>query len=132
MEPRRTGTTSGERHAERMLRETGIRYEYEKTFDGKNRTVRVDYYLPDTKICLEIDGTVHGSKSQKVRDAEKNSILVDEFGCKVIRIRNSRICNMDANELAAEISDVARYDKPGLYRTAYQPSHRAKGHPITP
>lgn len=50
----------------------------------------VDFYCPEDKIAIELDGAVHGQ--QKEHDLERQNIL-EENRIKVLRFKNNEILN---------------------------------------
>jgi very-short-patch-repair endonuclease len=51
----------------------------------------VDFYCAKLKLAIEIDGKIH--KFQKVRDDERDNILKQKFGLRIIRYKNKDILN---------------------------------------
>jgi len=49
----------------------------------------VDFYCAKLKLAIEIDGDVH--KFQKVRDSERDNILKEKYGLKIIRYKNGDV-----------------------------------------
>jgi very-short-patch-repair endonuclease len=58
----------------------------------------VDFYCPQAKLAIEIDGSQHGDYSDDIRDGT----LAIEFGVKVIHFKNQRV-NNDAASVVEEI-----------------------------
>jgi len=103
-------TTYGEDYIKKFLDKNNIRYIQQKTFDKlinpiTNRKLRVDFYLCDENIALEIDGVQHyksighwgGQKEfekQIYRDGLKNEFFKQE-NIKLIRINNKKIKDIE-------------------------------------
>jgi leucyl-tRNA synthetase len=51
----------------------------------------VDAWCPSKKIIVEIDGSVHDSKSAKKYDARRTRVLQEELGARVVRFRNEEV-----------------------------------------
>lgn len=51
----------------------------------------VDFYCAKLKLIIEIDGEIH--KFQKVRDGERDNILKEKFGLRIIRYKNEDVLN---------------------------------------
>ncbi len=51
----------------------------------------VDFYCAKYKLAIEIDGEVH--KYQFERDLERDNILKQKFGVKVLRYKNKEVLN---------------------------------------
>jgi very-short-patch-repair endonuclease len=49
------------------------------------------------KICVEVDGSVHGTPEQKERDRKRSNLLIRK-GYKVLRISNGDVMNPSAVE----------------------------------
>lgn len=47
----------------------------------------IDFYCPELKLAVEIDGDVHDIPEQKKYDSERQKYL-EEFGIRFIRIQN--------------------------------------------
>ncbi|WP_445263742.1 endonuclease domain-containing protein [Rhodohalobacter sp. 8-1] len=47
----------------------------------------IDFYCPELKLAIEVDGDVHEFTSKKLSDSRKNDLLKDE-GIKLIRLNN--------------------------------------------
>jgi len=50
-----------------------------------------DFYCSKLKLVIEIDGDVHGF--QKIRDKERDNLLEQQFGFKIIRYKNEEVIN---------------------------------------
>ena len=51
----------------------------------------VDFYCAKLSVVIEIDGVIHNF--QKVRDDERDTILKEKFGLKIIRYTNEEVLN---------------------------------------
>lgn len=71
-----------------ILRELGIPFEREKIILNGDRFVLIDAYLPDRKMCLEIDGSSH--KTQEKYDQGRDAWLKAQ-GYEVIRFQNKEV-----------------------------------------
>jgi very-short-patch-repair endonuclease len=52
----------------------------------------VDFYCPEYKIAIELDGNYHFEEGQMLRDERRDKFLSD-IGIKVIRIENDNVFN---------------------------------------
>ena len=53
----------------------------------------VDFYCPQAKIVIELDGSQHYEEANAMKDAERTQFL-ERFDLKIIRIPNSEVnCN---------------------------------------
>jgi len=50
----------------------------------------VDFYCPDARIAVELDGSVHGSQKQRERDKRKQE-YIEGLGIKVLRFFNDDV-----------------------------------------
>ncbi|MCX6754932.1 MAG: DUF559 domain-containing protein [Candidatus Nomurabacteria bacterium] len=51
----------------------------------------VDFYCSALGLIIEIDGEIH--KFQKARDAERDNILIQKYGLKILRYTNEEVLN---------------------------------------
>lgn len=51
----------------------------------------VDFYCASLGLAIEIDGVIHDF--QKPRDKERDNILEQKFGLKIIRYKNEEVLN---------------------------------------
>jgi hypothetical protein len=81
-----------------QLEQYGFQVELEKSFDWlrspiSNRKLRLDVFLPETNVAVEVDGRHHYDRTARdftitqVRDQAKNQLL-DQHGIPLIRIRS--------------------------------------------
>jgi very-short-patch-repair endonuclease len=47
----------------------------------------LDFYCPSEKLCIELDGSFHNTKSQQIYDKKRTEYL-NAVGIKVIRFEN--------------------------------------------
>lgn len=50
----------------------------------------IDFYCPQLKIAIEIDGDIHDEKFIKERDEERQ-LYLEQFGAKFLRIKNDDV-----------------------------------------
>jgi len=82
----RQGATSAERLAWKLLRNRvalGIKFRRQHPL-GK---YIVDFYSPDCRLAIELDGSVHSQPSQLRRDESKDRFLRQQ-GIQVLRLPN--------------------------------------------
>ncbi|MCX6753113.1 MAG: DUF559 domain-containing protein [Candidatus Nomurabacteria bacterium] len=51
----------------------------------------VDFYCSALGLIIEIDGNIH--KFQKARDTERDNILKEKFGLRILRYTNEEVLN---------------------------------------
>ena len=66
----------------------------------------IDFYCPELKICIEIDGQIHKNEEQKKYDWERSRILKEQ-GISILRFWNSDVLNNLPNVLRS-IEDFIR------------------------
>lgn len=57
-----------------------------------------DFYFPETRTTIELDGKSHDKKKQKEQDSRKEAYL-KSIGVKTIRMQNSELWNLDCDSL---------------------------------
>ena len=72
----------------------------------------VDFYIAEKKLVIEIDGIQHTTTDNKLKDAERDSIL-SAFDIRVLRIPNAsirnsftQVCEVVLSELGLEFKDL--------------------------
>ena len=65
---------------------------------------RVDFYLPQAKLVIEIDGIQHNENSQRFLDSKRDAFL-ERVGVKVVRISSRSIAER-STELLNKISQI--------------------------
>ncbi|MFH1608843.1 MAG: DUF559 domain-containing protein [Patescibacteria group bacterium] len=63
----------------------------------------VDFYCAKLKLVIEIDGEVH--RFQKSRDYERDNLLKQKFGLKIIRYKNKDVLN-DINKILSDLVSI--------------------------
>lgn len=75
----------------KKLDDFGIKYIFQKGFIQGTLTCIVDFYIPSPhKICIEIDGGYHDTKTQKKKDKYRDDYL-RKRGFNVVRIKNEDV-----------------------------------------
>nr|WP_249199458.1 endonuclease domain-containing protein [Photobacterium sp. GJ3] len=91
----RTHLTEPERRLWRKLRchQLGVKFRRQH---GIGRYI-VDFYCPDTKLVIEIDGDSHSHYSELgLQYDAKRDALMAELGIRVLRFTNQEVmCNLD-------------------------------------
>jgi very-short-patch-repair endonuclease len=102
-----TRKSYGEFYVKEFLDKNNIKYVNQKSFDGlinpkTDRKLRVDFYLPDYDLVLEIDGVQHykpiehwGGEKSYLEQVCRDNIKNDFFGNKLIRINNKKIKDIE-------------------------------------
>jgi len=75
---------------------TGLKFTRQKPID---RFI-VDFYCASLGLAIEIDGEIH--VFQKARDRERDSILQQKFGLRIIRYTNEKVLS-DVRKVAKDL-----------------------------
>lgn len=72
----------------------------------------VDFYIPQYKVVIEIDGNQHVMEENKAND-EKRDFDLEQWGIRVLRYKNTdidnnfnNVCNDILNQLKLSIEDI--------------------------
>ena len=65
-----------------------------------------DFYCPECKLVVEVDGDIHTDKNQKEHDLVRDDAL-SEFGITILRFRNGEILR-DANAVLSRIAQASQ------------------------
>jgi very-short-patch-repair endonuclease len=97
----RINQTTAESILWRALRNRNFKYKFRR----QHPILRyiVDFYCPQAKLCVEIDGSTHYESGQEYSDAVRTADL-EQHGCKVIRFTNYDVCN----NIDAVVEEIAR------------------------
>ena len=63
----------------------------------------LDFYVPQVKLCIEVDGGIHNSKEVKEKDLNRDAFM-NENGIRVLRFRNEEI----ENEIESVVEIIKR------------------------
>jgi very-short-patch-repair endonuclease len=92
--------TGSELRVKSLLESMGIRFMFQKGFCNHHTHFIVDFYFPrPRRLCLEIDGPIHDTKSQHDYDLVRDTFLRNERGVRVIRLLNCEADRITSKEL---------------------------------
>jgi very-short-patch-repair endonuclease len=77
------------------------------------RNFVVDFYCPELKLAVEIDGLVHAAPEQQMSDANRQAII-EEFGIRFVRVSTESI--------AGDVHGTLRYISAELKRLGLTPA----------
>jgi very-short-patch-repair endonuclease len=100
----RKEATPAEKELWRVLRNravNGLRFRRQHTLDG----LVLDFYCPEVRLCVELDGGVHDTEAQRERDAARTAHL-EIRGIRVIRFRNQEVLD-DMRSVLTRIAKAA-------------------------
>jgi len=63
----------------------------------------LDFYCPEIKLGIELDGMQHSQKDNKLYDKERTSYL-EVLGCKILRFKNKEI-NKNLKNMLSKIKE---------------------------
>lgn len=90
--------TKAERAFLYQLKQTDINYKFQKGFIAGCNFAITDFYFPDYKTVIEIDGGYHNTPKQQYRDKTRTAYL-NNRGIKVIRITNKQAFKFKGHEI---------------------------------
>lgn len=89
--------TPAEIAMQHILIDLRIQYEFQKIFDKKGHSPKfVDFWLPQMKVAIEIDGGYHGTPIQKWKDQRRTNGLIKHNRKRIhniIRFTNDEVLN---------------------------------------
>ena len=81
-----------------QLKQTNIKYQFQKGFISGCNFAITDFYFPAIKTVVEIDGGYHCTPKQQNRDRTRTEYL-NKMGVKVIRITNQQAFKIKASDI---------------------------------
>lgn len=90
-EKNRNKATLSEIEFKKILDDLKINHIFQQPFspDGKKFFI-MDFYIPDKKVCFEIDGEYHNTEEQLKKDRYRTK-LIEKFKIKVVRLTNEEV-----------------------------------------
>ena len=82
--------SNAEKYAKDYLLRQGLFFVYQKPITVENNQYIVDFFFPNTKLILEIDGGYHKDFEQRKSDIKRTEDL-NKLGYKVIRMDNKDV-----------------------------------------
>jgi very-short-patch-repair endonuclease len=95
----REKATFSEIRIQNLLESIGVRYIFQKGFIQGNYYCIVDFYLPNYKLCIEVDGLYHSNQDQIIKDKVRDRYLVNDRHFKVLRITNELANRITSDQL---------------------------------
>ncbi len=97
-------TTPSEKILRKLLKELNIKFVFQKHITYKKGVSYImDFYLPMTKTCIEVDGGYHNTKLQEDKDLIRTSNL-NKMKVEVIRFTNDEVINKEL--VISKLKDV--------------------------
>lgn len=91
----------------KALNSLGLNYDWQHPFYSVERFCVVDFYLPEFKLVIEVDGKIHAKR--KGYDAKRTEWLYKMGVVKVFRVSNKEL--LDTAKVAGRIRNVVSYLK---------------------
>ncbi len=66
----------------------------------------IDFYSPELKLAIELDGNVHDDKDQKIYDVKRQE-FIETFGITFLRLTNTELLE-NANLAFAKIEEAIK------------------------
>lgn len=90
----------------KLLDSLNIKYIAQKGFIVGNNFCIVDFYIPDYKTCVELDGGYHYEDTQIKRDLNRDFYLNKQRGFGVLHINNDSLPNLKIDSLRPILSSL--------------------------
>lgn len=72
----RNRLTKSEKHFKKLLSKINIRHTSQKIIYKEKSFYIADFYIPEKRLCIEIDGGYHTTPEQIVKDTERDAYLL--------------------------------------------------------
>lgn len=83
-----------------QLKELGIKFEFQKPVVIKKKYLAIlDFYLPDKKICIEVDSKQYHSAKEDIKKDRLRTRRLKTEGIFVIRLWNSFVSTLEKEKL---------------------------------
>ncbi len=69
----------------------------------------IDYYCPELKLAVELDGSIHDNPEQKEYDKQRQ-LYLEKFGIRFVRVTNDELMS-NANMAFKKIEEVINITK---------------------
>lgn len=84
--------TDAEKKAKKVFDELNLKYEEQYPIFTKNSFILVDFYLPDKKVAVEIDGISHDHRRKTWQSYNRwREKVIQKFGATLWRFRNEEV-----------------------------------------
>src|SRR5690348_5961518 len=72
----------------KLLYDIHAYFQFQERFIAKEYYCICDFYLPDYKLCIEVDGGYHFTEEQRQKDKAKNNYILHTRHLGLFRISN--------------------------------------------
>ena len=98
--------TPSELKLNRLLKETGYSFIFQKGFIAFDYFCIVDFYIKGVKLCIEVDGKYHSTPEQRAKDQYRDKYLQEVRGLQVWRLTNEEVDSMGKEELLYKLNRI--------------------------
>lgn len=81
---------------------------FQKGLIAGNGYCIVDFYLPYSQLCIEVDGGYHFSEKQQSHDNWKNNYIINERHMRVFRITDAECFDLTPEALLAYLNEAKK------------------------
>jgi len=71
-----------------LLRDCGIQHEFQKPVKINSHFRYIDFYFPQLRLAIEIDGAYHDTEEQQQADIQREQEIKQKFPIEFIRCSN--------------------------------------------
>lgn len=93
-----------------LLEELNLEFVFQKPFFNDMYFLIADFYLPEHKLCIEVDGSSHQGAKKK-RQENRRKWWLRKKGIEVLRIRNKAAYKMRITDLAVRIDRAVKKNR---------------------
>lgn len=108
---------------EKLLR-WQIKYEKQKPVIANNKLYFLDFYLPQFKTYIEVDGKYHNTSKQYTKDCKRSKNITMENDFTELRLPNDRIKSISKSDLLQLLNNPSPYPSPPPKHTKKRKSNR--------
>ncbi len=98
--------TAAESVFQRKLQELSIKYIFQYPFLYKGIGGISDFYLPEHKILVEIDGGYHLESNQRQTDAIKDFVCKEKLKKRVLRLTNNQAIYLSIEQIGVLVKNI--------------------------
>lgn len=69
-------------------------------FTGQNQFYILDFYFPEIKLCLELDGKHHFTDLKQIEHDSIRDLTLKQLGIQTLRLSNSKAMSLDGESLS--------------------------------
>jgi very-short-patch-repair endonuclease len=73
---------------------------------GRRGGYKIDFYFPQYKVAVEIDGKHHKTARMVLHDTKRDRFLLRKYGVRTVRVRNEDVKSLTKSGLIRRISVI--------------------------